>query len=245
MNNSLNDSSMFNQFVSMLTPDLITRWTGQTARPELPRNFLVIDWTGAWLAITEIAQRGTTIQLGRTFRNQFQLSDPAGVDAAKIWLQELIAAEGLVGESVIVAAPRRFVAFKLLTLPNVADNRLGEAVRLQAETLFPVASNQLVVDYISVPYQPERPERAVLVAAMPVDQVERITECMTNCGLNCLGIVVHDLALAHREYVNTTNTIAVVSINPTKIEFVIASQGVPILCYAGRAPEYDAWVLTL
>lgn len=240
MSKSTSESSMFNQFVDMLTPDVLSRWLGPTARPELPLNFVVIDWTGAWLAITEIAQRGSTIQLGRSFRNQFNLSEPAGAAAAQKWLQELIAKEGIIGESAIVAAPRRFVAFKHLTLPNVADNRLGEAVSLQAETLFPVASDQLVVDYIAPPYQPDQPQRAVLVAAMPIDQVERITECVVKSGLQCLGIVVHDLALAHHEYASTPNTLAVVSVNPTKLEFVIASQGVPILCYAGRAPEYDA-----
>ena len=238
--NNMNESSALNQFVNMLTPDILSRWIGQTARPELPLNFVVIDWTGAWLAITEIAQRGSTIQLGRTFRNQFNLSEPVGVEAALQWLQELIQTEGIKGESAIVAAPRRFVAFKLLTLPNVADDRLGEAVGLQAETLFPVASNQLVVDFIAPPYQPQLPERAVLVAAMPTDQVERITNCVVSSGLKCLGIVVHDLALAHREYASSTDTIAVVSVNPTKLEFVVASAGVPILCYAGRAPEYDA-----
>lgn len=240
MNSTMNESSTMTQFIKMLTPDMLSRWIGQTARPELPLNFVVIDWTGAWLAITEIAQRGATIQLGRTFRNQFNLSEPAGVEAAQQWLQELIHTEGIVGDSAIVAAPRRFVAFKLLTLPNVADDRLGEAVSLQAETLFPVASNQLVVDFIAPPYQPQLPERAVLVAAMPSDQVDRITHCVVGSGLKCLGIVVHDLALAHREYANSTDTIAVVSVNPTKLEFVVASGGVPILCYAGRAPEYDA-----
>lgn len=234
------ESSMFNQFVDMLTPDMVSRWLGNTARPELPVNFVVVDWTGTWLAITEIAQRGATIQLGRSFRNQFNLSEPGGAQAAQRWLQELIETEGIIGETAIVAAPRRFVAFKLLTLPNVVDDRLGEAVGLQAETLFPVAANQLVVDYIAPPYQPDQAQRAVLVAAMPTDQVVRITECVLGSGLKCLGIVVHDLALAHREYANNPNTIAVVSINPTKLEFVIASQGVPILCYAGRAPEFDA-----
>ncbi len=101
-------------------------------------------------------------------------------------------------------------------------------------------ANQLVVDFIAPPYQPQLTERAVLVAAMPTDQVERITNCVVSSGLKCLGMVVHDLALAHREYANSSDTIAVVSVNPTKIEFVVASQGVPILCYAGRAPEYDA-----
>ena len=236
----MNESSMTNQFINMLTPDIFSRWINHAARPQLPMNFVVIDWTGTWLAITEIAQRGSTIQLGRTFRNQFNMSEPAGVEAAQQWLQELIQTEGIVGESAIVAAPRRFVAFKLLTLPNVVDDRLGEAVSLQAETLFPVASNQLVVDFIAPPYLPQLPERAVLVAAMPADQIERITNCIASSGLKCLGIVVHDLALAHREYASCTETIAVVSVNPTKLEFVIASQGVPILCYAGRAPEYDA-----
>ena len=240
MTSSIIDSSRFDQFASMLTPSLFTRWMGQTARPELPANFVVIDWTGSWLAITEIAQRGSTIQLGRTFRNQFSLSEPAGVEAAQAWLQELIKTEGIVGESAIVAAPRRFVAFKLLMLPNIADDRLGEAVSLQAEALFPVAVNQLVVDYIAPPYQAEQIERAVLVAAMPSEQVDRITKCVVQSGLKCLGVVVHDLALAHREYANTEDTLAVVSVNPTKLEFVIASHGVPILCYAGRAPEYDA-----
>lgn len=239
MNLPTNESSMFNQFVDMLTPDFLSRWIGATARPELPANFVVIDWTGAWLAITEIAQRGGTIQLGRSFRSQFNLSEPTGVQAAQKWLQELIETEGIIGEAAIVAAPRRFVAFKLLTLPSVADDRLGEAVRLQAETLFPVASHQLVVDYIAAPYQPELAQRAVLVAAMPSDQVERISECISRSGLKCLGIVVQDLALAHREYVNSPETIAIVSVNPTKLEFVIASQGVPLLCYAGRAPELD------
>ncbi len=239
MNHAKSVSPVFNQIVDMLTPDLLSRWFGQTVRPELPANFVVIDWTGAWLAVTEIAQRGSTIQLGRTFRNQFNLSDPAGVEAAQEWLQELITTEGIVGDSAIIAAPRRFVAFKLLTLPNVVDERLGEAVALQAETLFPVAANQLVVDYIAPPYQSELAERAVLVAAMPTDQVARITDCVLSSGLKCLGIVVHDLALAHREYAGNTETIAVVSVNPTKLEFVIASQGVPILCYAGRAPEFD------
>ncbi len=231
---------MFNQFVDMLTPDVFSRWLGQMARPELPTNFVVIDWTGAWLSVTEIAQRSNTIQLGRSFRNQFNLSEPAGVAAAQQWLQELIEVEGIQCEAAIVAAPRRFVAFKLLSLPNIADDRLGEAVRLQAETLFPVAADQLIVDYIAPPFQEDLVERAVLIAAMPVDQVERITACVTNSGLKCLGIVVHDLALAHREYASSRDTIAVVSVNPSKIEFVIASQGVPILCYAGRAPEFDA-----
>jgi hypothetical protein len=218
------------------------RLTGQSQRDNLPTSFLMIDWTGVLLVVTEIRQSHQQLTAGRTFKNQFDLNDPAGVDAASAWLGQLVTQHALPAQTAIVAAPRRFVAFKLLTLPSLADDRLADAVALQSEALFPLAAPELVVDYIAQPPMTADGRRSILVAAMPRQQVTRIQSCLAGAKLQCLGILVSDLGLAYVDADDAANqgTQAVIALNQSKIEYVITSQGVPVLCYAAKSPPVES-----
>ncbi len=98
---------------------------------------------------------------------------------------------------------------------------MTEAVHLQCQTLFPVATEDLVIDFVAQPAVEAQAQRSVLVAAIPRRQVDRIRDCLTTAELECHAILVPELAMARSEVTAEVDAEAIILLGPAKIEFTI------------------------
>ncbi len=219
---------------------------GTASDERLPNRFLALDWTGMLLRLSEIEQVDGDLQVIRTFKQNFTLTDSAFNDEIVNWLREIVAQNNYQGMDVVTAAPRRFVAFKLLMLPNVVDERLPEVVRLQSETLFPKSADELIIDFVAAPYTTDQSNRSVLVAAIPREHIELLSLAIGQAELNSRAIVVGELGLGPLVDEPTTDErhsssqySCVVACSASKVEYLVLSEGTPLLCYAAKAPAAD------
>ncbi len=225
----------------------LSRWFASdevsSVEPAFPSRFLTLDWTGNQLVLSHVRKQGEALEVLSSFKSTFALASGEEASKAADWLRQTLAQNKIATRDVFVAAPRRFVAFKLLAMPNLDDQRLAAAVYLQAETLFPMSVQDLALDFIAQPFEPNASQRFVLVAAMPKLQVTTIENCLLQADLVLRALIVSELgsvALADQGLPNSSQVI--ISISSSKMEYVVTSAGRPILSFAAKVPENEGLV---
>lgn len=89
----------------------------------------------------------------------------------------------------LCAIPARGVSLRTLSLPAATDEETQRLLRLQIESLFPLAPEDLAWGYralnpAGVPRQQSAASRELLVAAVKKEATEDYSELLTGCGLN-------------------------------------------------------------
>jgi type IV pilus assembly protein PilM len=113
---------------------------------------------------------------------------------ARAALEELLRRRRIGSEPVIVAVPGNQTFFRPFSLPAVAQTRLAEIVRFEANQQIPFPINEVLWDYKQIAPGEDRETRVGLVAVRR-ELVEQILSDMRSMGLKLEAIQVSPLAL--------------------------------------------------
>ena len=111
------------------------------------------------------------------------------LEEAEVVLGEFVARNGLVGAEAFVALPADRVHMARSAFPPLREKDLREAVGLELERLFPVPPATLRYGYRRLPDRSPRGKNSLVVAAAPVEYLERCDEILSRAGLS-LGAAV-------------------------------------------------------
>lgn len=116
---------------------------------------------------------------------------------------------------------------RLIRLPQIPEEELGEAVALQLEEHIPLAAEEAVFDYQALPGQPTDDHIDVLVVAYPKLVVETYRQVVIDAGLVPVTIEIESQAIARAIIPHTEQhkTVLVVDIGLTRTSFLIAKDG--------------------
>ncbi len=140
----------------------------------------------------------------------------------KLWSQARIGSR-----SVVLGMSTPGMLMRLTSFPKVPEDRLEQAVHLQAGDYFPIPMNQLVMDF-SVLGETETEEGEaleLLMVAVRREQLHNNLECLSDAGLNCEVIDASPLVLARHLPADTDQETVVVADIANGLTSVVVVQG--------------------
>ncbi|MFP4201150.1 MAG: type IV pilus biogenesis protein PilM, partial [Clostridia bacterium] len=134
-------------------------------------------------------------------------------DTVTAAIRKLWSNAGIGERSVVLGMSTPGMLMRSTTFPKVPEDRLHEAVHLQAGEYFPIPMNQLVMDF-SVLGETETEDGEaleLLMVAARREQLHNNLDCVSDAGLNCEVIDASPLVLARHLPVDTAGETAVVA----------------------------------
>jgi len=152
---------------------------------------LGIDPSGGRLAVVAVRRGLGGLLVVRTplcheYRGE---REAARLEEAEAVLGEFVARNGLVGAEAFLALPADRVHMARAFFPPLREKDLREAVGLELERLFPVSPGTLRYGYRRLPDPSPRGNIPLVVAAVPVEYLDRWEEILSRAGLS-LGAAV-------------------------------------------------------
>lgn len=122
------------------------------------------------------------------------ISDPGVVTEA---IRQLWAQSGIRSRQVVIGLSSAHLMMRLTGFPRVPRDKLDQALRLQADDLLPLPSEQLVMDhYVVRELEDDGPGRLeVMLVALQRDQVQQAVEVVQDAGLHPVVMDVVPLAM--------------------------------------------------
>ncbi len=203
--------------------------------------FLALDWDSQQVCGVAAQVGRKTVRVKRCFFSLWpeDVNPATNPAAAGAWLKQQLAQHGIHETDALVSLPREAVSVKPLQLPNVPDDELAEAVRLQAATRSPLPLDQLMMDYLPVQVPVGGAGRRVLVATLPKAVFERSARMTEAAGLKVLAADIGPLAVAtlirrasRSRSGGTDGLTLVVSHHGQRIEILLLTQQSLVFSYA-------------
>ena len=153
-------------------------------------DFLALDWDSQQVCGVAAQVGRKSVRVKKCFASRWpdDINPSANPAAAGAWLRQQLEKAGIAESDALLSLPREAVSVKPLQLPNVPDDELPGAVRLQTATRFPMPLDQLVLDFIPVPALPGAAGRSVLIATLPKAILERIHRLTDAAGLKLAAV---------------------------------------------------------
>ena len=146
-------------------------------------------------------------------------------------LRELWSKTRIGSRSVVLGMSTPGMLMRSAVFPKVPDDRLAQAVHLQAGEYFPIPMHQLVMDF-SVLGETETEEGALalelLMVAARREQLQKNLDCIRDAGLSCDIIDASPLVLArHLSTDATGETVVLADIANGLTSLVVIQEGLP------------------
>ena len=112
-------------------------------------------------------------------------------------LRQIVAQQGLSGQAVL-CLPLEEVSLRLLKLPVLPEEEMGQAIRWQIEQTLPqgVSFEEFAMDYLALPEMGGSWESSVLVAMAPRQRVTKLVEEIKAAGLTPVAVEIEPFAVA-------------------------------------------------
>ncbi len=109
-------------------------------------------------------------------------------------IKEMVAEAHVPTRYVAMAIPESSVFSQILTVPNVKEDELTEAVYWQLKPLLPRPIEEFTKDYILIEHDHETGKRKVLVIAAPLNLINSYREVLHKAGLTPVAVETEILA---------------------------------------------------
>ncbi|MCA9084551.1 MAG: hypothetical protein KDA81_10875 [Planctomycetaceae bacterium] len=162
---------------------------------KLPSTFLAIDWMGNSVTITEMSIRQDEISIGKRVHAVWPEDARPEINPVEAghWLNSQVRSAGMQANSVLVSAPRGELVLNLLEVPTAVTD-LTRLVQSQAEVRSRQPLENLVLDYIAQPAEPESNVRHVLLVVMLRSMYQQIVTLVESAGLSLIAVGSGDLS---------------------------------------------------
>ncbi len=162
------------------------------------------------------------------------VSDGVVVDRTKVAakIKELFKAQGVGGRKVITGLSGLHCLFRVITLPQLPESMLAEAISWEAKTALPVPLEELYISWQVIPTHEK--ETQVFLAALPRNDTDALIETLREAGIKPYLMDLAPLTLAR---VAGEATAIIVDVRSTEIDIVIIIEGVPQLIRTLHLPR--------
>jgi len=202
-------------------------------------DIIALDW-GRRLIGVEASVTRDRVSVRRTLELDWpEELDPADdADAAGAWLGEQLRSAGVTARTAVVNVPRTDAVVRPLELPLVSDDELPEMVRWQAGTRSSISIDEMLVDFLPLPYLEDAETRDVVVATIPSDLADSVRATLRAAGIELTSLGVSAMGLADVAGIGADSaTTLVAGCDHDRLELAVVRDGRAVFTHAARLSD--------
>ncbi|HBI34278.1 MAG TPA: hypothetical protein DEA43_02030 [Candidatus Moranbacteria bacterium] len=151
---------------------------------------------------------------------------------------EIAGPEKIKTKKVICSLPETKAFLRIVSIPQMSDDELNEAVKWEMEANIPLTLDQVYYDWQVIPAELlfEKNKVNLLVVAIAKAAVDQTIEVLELAGLEPVGLEIESIAQARSLLLekNEKETILIVDIGDRRTSFSVTKGGVP--CFTSSIP---------
>ncbi|EKE18968.1 MAG: Tfp pilus assembly protein, ATPase PilM [uncultured bacterium] len=151
---------------------------------------------------------------------------------------EIAGPQKLKTKKVICSLPETKAFLRIISIPQMSENELSEAVKWEMEANIPLPLEQVYYDWQVIPEQLhfEKNKINLLVVAIAKNAVDQTIDVLEAAGLDPVGLEIESISQARSLLLekDEKNTVLIVDIGDRRTSFSIAKGGVP--CFTSSIP---------
>lgn len=141
-------------------------------------------------------------------------------------------------KKVVCSLPESKAFLRIISLPQMSDLEIGEAVKWEMEANIPLTLEQVYYDWQIIPQSllPEKNKINLIVAAVSKSIVDQNIEILELAGLNPVGMEIEPIAQARGllDEKDEQSTVMIIDIGGHRTSFSITKGGLP--CFTSSIP---------
>lgn len=164
------------------------------------------------------------------------------VDAARAgeFLRAQLDQAGVTSDEVLFVLPRESVVARKLELPDAPDEELPNLVRFQAATRLATPVDQLALDFLPLPPDPDHAGRNALAVSIDAKRLERGLKTCAAAGLTPLSVGISSISVAElvlRCAASPAQAMLIVYQQGTRVEISLVDGAQLVFAHSTRLPE--------
>lgn len=167
-----------------------------------------------------------------------EIHQPEVVQSAILDLLNRVGPKRITSKNVICSLPETKEFLRILTLPKMKPEEVGEAIRWEIEANIPLTLDQVYYDWqiLDQAFTPDTGKISVLVIAVARDVVDEFVAMLESCGLQPVGLETESVAQARAllSEKNKTETTLIVDMGDRRTSFLVTLGHVP--CFTSSVP---------
>jgi type IV pilus assembly protein PilM len=182
-------------------------------------SYISVPLPGGCISEGEIKQRE---QVVLTIKKAFEIAGPKKIKTKKV----------------ICSLPETKAFLRIITIPQMDEHEIEEAVKWEMEANIPLSLDQVYYDWQIIPdaLPEEKNKMNLLVVAIAKDAVDQTISVLESAGLYPVGLEIESIAQARSLLLeeNKNATVLIVDIGDRRTSFSITKDGVP--CFTSSIP---------
>jgi type IV pilus assembly protein PilM len=179
-----------------------------------------------------------TVQLPSGAISDGEIKEKARVVEAIEKLVKIAGPKKIKTKKVICSIPETKAFLRIVSIPKMSEEEIGEAVKWEIEANIPLALEQVYYDWqiVTEALQIEKNKINLLVVAVSRVIVDEIIVVVEEAGLNVVGLEIESISQARSllDEHDGDKTVLIVDIGDRRTSFSIAKEGV--LCFTSSVP---------
>lgn len=146
-------------------------------------------------------------------------------------IEEVITRSKATTKNIVASLHPQHVFSSILTVPNVPDNELKEAIKWEAKNYIPAPLEEVILDWQKINRSPQEGKIEVYLIAAPKKTVNYYLEIYQKAGLNPLALEVDPLAILRTlPFEEQKKTLILIDFGAYETSIAIIEKGILILC---------------
>ena len=167
-----------------------------------------------------------------------EIKNPAQVVTSIKKLLEISGPQKIKTKKVVCSLPETKAFLRIVSIPKMEENEIGEAVKWEMEANIPLPLEQVYYDWqmVTEALIAEKNKLNLLVVAVSKTTVDEAIEVIEKAGLEVVGLEIESIA-QNRSLLGKADcnkTVLVVDIGDRRTSFSISKEGVP--CFTSSVP---------
>lgn len=161
-------------------------------------NSIALEWGEQHIVAVEGGGSGSLTDIRRLLRidRPAAFADDEDTEQAGQWLKQQLANHGIRSNQAHICVPRHDVVTRQIEVPNIDEAELPGLVHMQAETSFATSVDQLALDFLCLPRNPDAETRQVVMATINRETLQRILRITKSAGIDTLSVGISSIAVA-------------------------------------------------
>lgn len=167
-----------------------------------------------------------------------EIREPEVVRSAILDLLNRVGPKRVISKNVICSLPETKEFLRILTLPKMNAEDVGEAIKWEIEANIPLTLDQVYYDWqiLEAAFTPDPDKMSVLIIAVARDVVDEFVAMLESCGLQPVGLETESVAQARAllSEKSKAETTLIVDMGDRRTSFLVTLGHVP--CFTSSVP---------
>lgn len=199
----------------------------------MPQQVLGIALEDSNVDMVRLAGHGKAYDVTLALRQSLPSHDDAEeqTELRRETVQQLVAAHGLRGDTVLAALPAQHAILRNLMLPFRDRRRIRQMITFALDEHMPFEPEDVVVDFRPLPVQPDPHQTQVLVAGMPKREIASGLNLLASAGVEPGALDLDVLSLADAAVLGGSvvpSKTALLYVQPERTLLTLLQDGVPV-----------------